>query len=96
VAIVIGGSTGFAGVGLETRTASAADLPVTGFERPARSPHARGAAPSRLEDFASKAPNLNCTAWTDGCRSCGKAADGVHCSNIGIACQSSEPRCTQR
>jgi hypothetical protein len=47
----------------------------------------------RLEEFA-KGANAACTAWTDGCRSCGKGADGVFCSNVGIACQPSAPRCS--
>jgi len=48
-----------------------------------------------LEEFATGA-NASCTAWTDGCRTCGKGSDGgVACSNIGIACQPSEPRCTR-
>jgi hypothetical protein len=48
----------------------------------------------RLEEFA-KGSNAACTAWTDGCRSCGKGADGVLCSNVGIACQPSVPRCSR-
>jgi hypothetical protein len=34
-------------------------------------------------------------AWTDGCRACGRNPDGVFCSNVGLACQASEPRCTR-
>ncbi len=34
-----------------------------------------------------------CTAWTDGCRTCGRNPDGVFCSNVGIACQPSELHC---
>jgi len=48
----------------------------------------------RLEEFAN-GPNAACTAWSDGCRACGKAPDGVFCSNVGIACQPSVPRCTR-
>ncbi len=49
-----------------------------------------------LEEFA-KGPNAACTAWTDGCRTCGKGSDGgVFCSNVGIACQRTEPRCTRQ
>lgn len=47
----------------------------------------------RLEEFA-RGPNAACTAWTDGCRSCGKGPDGVFCSNVGIACQPSVTRCS--
>jgi hypothetical protein len=60
-------------------------------------PASHGAAKAepelRLEEFA-KGPNAACTAWTDGCRSCGKGPDGVFCSNVGIACQPSAPRCS--
>lgn len=37
--------------------------------------------------------SATCTAWTDGCRACGRSPDGVFCSNVGIACQSSETHC---
>jgi hypothetical protein len=38
-----------------------------------------------------------CLAWTDQCRSCRREADDtVNCSNIGIACQPAEIRCTAR
>jgi hypothetical protein len=33
-----------------------------------------------------------CYAWSDGCRICTSG----FCSNIGIACQPSDIRCTQR
>lgn len=36
--------------------------------------------------------NPACVAWTDGCRACTQAG----CSNIGIACQPGEIRCTAR
>jgi hypothetical protein len=39
----------------------------------------------------------SCVAWTDACRTCGRAADGnVTCSNIGIACQPAEISCSVR
>jgi hypothetical protein len=38
-----------------------------------------------------------CVAWTDSCRTCLREADEtVVCSNIGIACQPAEIRCTAR
>jgi hypothetical protein len=38
-----------------------------------------------------------CVAWTDSCRTCVREADNaVVCSNIGIACQPAEIRCTAR
>ena len=81
--------------GLRAEPAFAADLPIGGGMKTVRPQHQTGAASMKLEDFASRAPNQNCTAWTDGCRSCGKNADGVSCSNVGIACVASEPRCTR-
>jgi hypothetical protein len=78
---------------------SAADLPMV----PRHSPIKRLPLPKdasrmdsgmRLEEFAH-GPNAACTAWTDGCRSCGKGADGVFCSNVGVACVPTEPRCTR-
>jgi hypothetical protein len=49
-----------------------------------------------LENFQPDDALGRCTAWTDGCRSCGRNPDGVSCSNIGFACQPSAPRCTRR
>jgi hypothetical protein len=87
---------------LGPESAFAADLAV--IPRHAGHPH-HGAETSksviskpdtgtRLEEFAT-GPNANCTAWTDGCRSCGKGPEGVFCSNIGIACQPSQTRCSR-
>jgi hypothetical protein len=40
-------------------------------------------------------PTATCREWSDGCRSCQKAADGeVSCSNVGIACVPKEATCT--
>jgi hypothetical protein len=39
--------------------------------------------------------SATCTAWTDSCRACGRGPDGVFCSNVGIACQSSETHCVR-
>jgi hypothetical protein len=93
---------GLLGLALGAETAFAADLAVV--PRHIGHPH-HGADTSksdiskpdtgtRLEEFAT-GPNANCTAWTDGCRSCGKGPEGVFCSNIGIACQSSQTRCSR-
>jgi hypothetical protein len=86
---------GVVGLALGTSTIVAADLAIV--PRPSRIQHPSAPASSvmRLEEFA-KGPNASCTAWTDGCRSCGSSPDGVFCSNVGIACQPSEPRCTRR
>ena len=38
-----------------------------------------------------------CIEWTDDCRQCRRAeTDAISCSNIGIACQPKEIRCTLR
>ena len=93
--LVLGSSLGLAlGTGLY-----AADLPLVPSPSQAQHPAptreiSRPDAGMRLEDFA-KGPNAACIAWTDGCRTCGKGSDGVFCSNIGIACVPSEPRCTR-
>ncbi len=81
--------------GSRTDEAFAADLPIGGGVKTVRPSHPTASMPIRLEDFASKPPNQSCTAWTDGCRTCGKNADGVSCSNVGVACLPSEPRCTR-
>jgi hypothetical protein len=40
-------------------------------------------------------PTATCREWSDGCRSCQKAADGeISCSNIGIACVPKAMQCT--
>jgi hypothetical protein len=88
---------GIFGATLGTSLAFAADLPLVSGHSETQSPGARATragAQMRLEEFA-KGPNATCTAWTDGCRSCGSGAGGVFCSNIGIACVPSEPRCTR-
>ena len=81
---------------LGTELTFAADLPVVSRNSARQHPSAGASKPdteTRLEEFA-KGPNASCTAWTDGCRSCGKGPEGVFCSNIGIACQPSQPRCS--
>jgi hypothetical protein len=77
----------FLGLNLGTDLTFAADLPVV-------SGHSKVDAEMRLEEFA-KGTHASCTAWTDGCRTCGRNPDGVFCSNVGIACQVSKPRCTR-
>ena len=64
---------GVVGLALGTSAIVAADLAVV--PGPSRTQHpsapaSRGNAVMRLEEFA-KGPNASCTAWTDGCRSCG-------------------------
>jgi len=56
-------------------------------------------APSAAEQASMQAfgeLNKQCTAWTDECRSCLRSGDQVACSNIGIACQPKDIRCTAR
>jgi hypothetical protein len=87
----------FLGPNCGASATSAADLPlVSGHSQTQApvSPATKIAAEGRLEDFAS-GPHAACIAWTDGCRACGRNPDGVFCSNVGFACQASEPRCTQ-
>jgi len=88
----------FLGLALGTEL-YAADLPLvpshSRIQHPAPTREmSRPDAGTRLEEFA-KGQNATCTAWTDGCRSCGKGSDGIFCSNVGIACVPSEPRCTR-
>jgi hypothetical protein len=75
----------------------AADLPLIVRHSKAprvTAPVSKDNAEPRLEEFA-KGPNASCTAWTDGCRSCGSSASGVSCSTPGIACMPAEPHCTR-
>jgi hypothetical protein len=89
--------TGLCGLTLGTQPTRAADLPLVIKHSKAprvTAPVSKDNAEPRLEEFA-KGANASCTAWTDGCRSCGSSASGVFCSTPGIACQSSEPHCTR-
>jgi hypothetical protein len=70
----------------------AADLPV----KPAPpSQPAASAPPSKASPLA--APSASCLEWSDGCRTCQRAASGeIACSNVGIACVPKEEQCTRR
>jgi len=85
---------GLFSLALDMGSAFAADLPL--IPRHSRTQHPATSKPDtgRLEDFA-KGSNAGCTAWTDGCRSCGKGPEGVFCSNVGIACLPSQPHCSR-
>jgi hypothetical protein len=88
---------GLLGLPDRTRLTFAADLSLVSRHSKTdnlEAPAFKVDANPRLERFA-KGPNATCTAWTDGCRSCGKGPDGIFCSNVGIACQPSEPHCTR-
>jgi hypothetical protein len=97
VTVVVFSMTGLSSLTLGSRPILAADLPLV--IKHSKAPHvtapvSKDNAEPRLEEFA-KGLNASCTAWTDGCRSCGSGASGVFCSTPGIACQSSEPHCTR-
>jgi hypothetical protein len=88
---------GLGGLTLGTQPMHAADLPLVIQRSKAprvTAPVSKDNAEPRLEEFA-KGANASCTAWTDGCRSCGSGSGRVFCSTPGIACQSSEPHCTR-
>jgi hypothetical protein len=87
----------FLGPNFGATATSAADLPVVpghSHTQERASPAPKADREMRLEEFA-QGPNATCTAWTDGCRTCARNPDGVFCSNVGIACLASAPRCTQ-
>jgi hypothetical protein len=87
---------GLLGPSLGNGSASAADLSLLPRHSQTQQPNAAAKTDAELplEAFA-RGPNAACTAWTDGCRSCGKGPDGVvFCSNVGIACLPSKPRCS--
>ena len=96
--VVVFALAGLCGSTLRTQPTLAADLPlVTKHSKVPRVtvPASKGNVELRLEEFA-RGPNASCTAWTDGCRSCGSGPEQeVFCSTPGIACQSSEPHCTR-
>src|ERR1700682_5545078 len=88
---------GLLGLPDRTRLTFAADLSLVSRDSKTDNldaPASKVDANPRLERFA-KGSNATCTAWTDGCRSCGKGPDGIFCSNVGVACQPSEPHCTR-
>jgi hypothetical protein len=88
---------GLCGLTLGTQPMRAADLPLVIKHSKAprvTAPVSKDNVEPRLEEFA-RGPNASCTAWTDGCRSCGSGPGGVFCSTPGIACQSSGPHCTR-
>jgi hypothetical protein len=61
----------------------AADLPV-------------GTPSSGPSPASPDAVDAACVAWTDGCRTCKRTGADIVCSNIGIACQPGQDRCTAR
>jgi hypothetical protein len=95
--VVIFAIAGLCGLTLGTQPTRAADLPLV-IKHPkaprVTSPISKDNAEPRLEEFA-RGPNASCTAWTDGCRSCGSGPSGVFCSTPGIACLPTDTRCTR-
>jgi hypothetical protein len=62
--------------------ALAADLPLEPVQAPA-------------DANPLQPPSAACREWSDGCRTCVRAADGaVSCSNVGIACVPKAAACT--
>jgi hypothetical protein len=67
-----------------------------GFAQPSQ-PAPAPPSPAEASIHAYGDRDKTCQAWTDQCRTCARAAaDGVNCSNIGIACQPAEITCTSR
>ena len=59
---------------------------------------AQTAAPSPAEEISLQgfgAQNPVCLEWNDGCATCLRDVDGVHCSLTGIACQPTAPTCVR-
>jgi hypothetical protein len=70
--------------------ALAADLPLEPKSLPRPAPTQ---APADRGPLAP--PSVTCREWTDGCRTCVRAAEGaVSCSNVGIACTPKAMTCT--
>ncbi len=68
--------------------ALAADLPLEPKTEPAPVQAPADASPLTP-------PSATCREWSDGCRTCVRAADGaVSCSNVGIACTPKAAACT--
>ncbi len=66
--------------------ALAADLPIAPRPEPTQAP---------AFSCPLAPPTATCREWSDGCRTCQRAADGVvSCSNIGIACVPKAAACT--
>jgi hypothetical protein len=66
--------------------ALAADLPLEPAPAPVQAP---------ADANPLQPPSATCREWSDGCRTCVRAADGaVSCSNVGIACVPKAAACT--
>jgi hypothetical protein len=87
-------------------SASAADAPASApasapADAPAAAPaEAPAAAPVGTPEASLAGADAACLEWTDGCRVCarsdGKKETRFACSNISIACQPTQGRCTKR
>lgn len=58
-------------------------------------PNAPAKPAVRPNDPAVQTHLPGCAVWTDRCVTCRHMADGVSCSNIGIACQPQAVECVQ-
>ena len=76
-------------------SAMAADVPTSA---PAEAPAA--AQPVGTPEASLEGADAACLEWTDGCRVCarsdGKKETRFACSNISVACQPTQGRCTKR
>lgn len=69
--------------------------PAMAEERGAGNQHAGDAESASLWRFGEH--DKLCIEWTDGCRTCRRTGAGAaDCSNIEIACQPTEARCTSK
>src|SRR5262245_50960711 len=76
--------------------ALAADLPVPPVHHPPASVAPASTSPGTTANDLEGA-DAACREWTDGCRVCARADDNKFaCSNLGIACQPAQGRCTRR
>jgi hypothetical protein len=85
---------GVKAIGLVGLVAAALSVGTAAIAQQAAPAPAPATAPT-VQGFGDA--DKTCAAWTDSCRTCLREADNtVVCSNIGIACQPAEIRCTVR
>jgi hypothetical protein len=86
--------TGMKTIGLVGLVSAVLSVGAAALAQPSAPAPAPATAPT-FQDFGDT--DKTCLAWTDSCRSCRRDADStVNCSNIGIACQPAETKCTAR
>jgi len=86
----------FAACAILAGDAVAADAPESpASDAPA--PAAPSPPPAGGKDSGLDGADAACLEWTDGCRVCARKEDKTFaCSNISIACQPAQGRCTRR